>query len=93
MRKNINFQIVKHYFLDNQFLGIKMNWKKRLIEVCYRQGNTHGFEFSEELLDCVVKEILKKPVISNLSLSKPLSNRNGNRLLICAVDYFTKKYN
>jgi len=90
MKKKTKFQIVKNKILDNRFSAIIYNQKENEIMIPYLSGGSFGCTLRKVNLDGLVKEILKDPVLSNLSLSKPLSEKNANRLMKCCLAFFIK---
>ena len=87
MKKNTKFQILKNKILSNRCYGINYNQKEKWLTINYENGVFLGCEIRNINLNSFVKEILKDPVLSNLSLLRPLSDTNCCRLVNCICAY------
>ena len=83
MKKNTKFQILKNKILSNRCYGINYNQKEKWLTINHENGAFLGCTLKDVTLNSLVKEILKDPVLSNLSLLKPLSDTNCFRLISC----------
>ena len=75
MKTNTNFQSVKNTILANPTFGLKT--KKNQFVIAFRtcSGPIFRFIVSDEMINDLVKYIIKCPVLSNVSLSEPLPNQ------------------
>jgi len=72
MNTNTNFQIVKNTILSNPTHGKKHKKGEIVISFLAYHGSIFRFTVYEDMLDSLVRDILKCPVLSNVELSKPL---------------------
>lgn len=82
MKKNTNFQIVKNTLLGNPNFGRKAEKNQLVITFRLEEGLLYLL-LTKGVLNNMVRDILKCPVLSKVSLSKPLTEQAVDRLVNC----------
>ena len=91
MKTNTNFQIVKNTILGNPTFGKKPKKNEFLIAFRSCIGPIYQFMGNDNILNDMVRDILKYPVLSNVSLSEPLPEQAIIRLVESLIYHVSKK--